>query len=407
MDLTDETRYKTSIFTNLSRSRLINDLYNRSYKFDHIDIEILQHCSLTDANLESLQSFISHPDLESRFQRLINAELLIPAYRDETAAFFPHRIDIETCRHCNARCQYCPQSVSQKTYGVMSLDLFELILSKLAPVALQSQLKPQWLALNHYNEPLLDPHFKERVKILRERELPLRLFTNAVLLTESLINFLGDGGLYGVIFNFPSLEPAEWCRFMQLPEKQHWQARWGIENFLSQNKIPDKATIVVNGIMEDQVQRAENIKNHFSAFGQVKVECSISHSRAGTFNNDLVKSVEHPAGCNFAGCKRFAGHLHVSWEGKVFLCCQDYDQQVILGDLRNDSLASIMSSSKARQLRAEIFGLAPMSPSRLCLKCPMLRKTRFSMNEEALLDCESEIAFEEKPEILLHNSYCE
>jgi len=69
----------------------------------------------------------------------------------------------------------------------------------------------------------------------------------------------------------------------------------------------------------------------------------------------------HKAEQYYGGCERFAGHLHVSWEGKVFLCCQDYEQSVVLGDLREESVAAIMKLPGRPQLRAEMFGLSPMS----------------------------------------------
>ena len=102
-----------------------------------------------------------------------------------------------------------------------------------------------------------------------------------------------------------------------------------------------------------------------------------TNSRAGAIQNELVQISSNSAGQFYGGCERLAKHLHISWEGKVFLCCQDYDQKVVLGDLTRDSIAAIMTSPLARQLRAEMYGLAPMAGGRLCLDCHMLRRHRF------------------------------
>ncbi len=361
---------------------LYNDLTNRSYQYDAADIELLRQLSIAPADLESLTyAAKADPSLPSRFKRLVREKLLVPAGTDETGLFMPHRVDIETFRQCNARCKYCPQSISPKTRGIMSLDLFEETLNKL------DFTNPEWIAFNHYGEPLLDPFFRKRIRILREKGFRLRLFTNATLLSDSLIDFLCQSNLYGVVFNFPSLEPKEWCQLMQLPEKVYWKARRAIEYFLSvADDMPDGTAISVNAFMENQKQRAQQLRNHFSMFGKVRTYCQVSHSRAGSVDNHYVKTAANAVGEIYAGCKRFVGHLHVSWEGKVFQCCQDYEQTMVIGDLRTQSLTSIMASTAAKHLRAEIFGLTPMRKNRLCLKCPMLRRTRLPINDEALPD---------------------
>jgi hypothetical protein len=215
--------------------------------------------------------------------------------------------------------------------------------------------------------------------MLRERSLLLGLYTNGTLLKDAVIDFLAAGGVYKVVFNFPSLDPTEWCQLMQLPEKSYWKARRAIEYYLTTRcPLPNGIHIWVNGVNESQPARAQSIKEHFSTFGKVKVHMEFSNSRAGAIENDLVQISSRAADQLYGGCERLAHYLHISWEGKVFLCCQDYDQTVVLGDLTQESIASIMTSPLARQLRAELYGLAPMPAGRLCLNCNMLRRDRFT-----------------------------
>jgi hypothetical protein len=254
----------------------------------------------------------------------------------------------------------------------MPLDLFELILDRVEPKP------PQWVSLIHYGEPLLDPHFRERTQSLRARGFPLNLFTNATLLKDSLVDFLCEGELYGVTFNFPSLDVSEWCDLMHLSESAYWNARRGIERFLSaRDKSADPAIISVNAHTGNERERIERLREHFSTFGRVHIQWENSNSRGGSIENSLVKIDSHRAEKYYGGCERFAGHLHVSWEGMVFLCCQDYEQRTVLGDIREASIETIMSSEFARQLRAEMFGLSPMSAGRICLNCHRLRTNRF------------------------------
>lgn len=364
--------YKTSIFVHCEKSIIINDVTNRVFFGNEDVIALLARLADSPNTLQVISSFPGIDKLDETLDFFLREQLLVPVSTDETLGFVLHQVDIETCRQCNARCQFCPQSVSPKSRGVMPMELFSLILSRLEGTA------PEWIAFNHYGEPLIDPFFRQRVEMLRERNLPLKLFTNGVLLKDALIDFLAQGGVYKLVFNFPSLEPSEWCRLMQMPERSYWKARRAIEySLMTCGNMPEGIAISVNAVTETQAARARAIKEHFSTFGNVEVRSEVSHSRAGAIQNEMVQISSRSAWQRYGGCDRIANHLHVSTEGKVFLCCQDYDQNVILGDLTQESVSAIMTGSKARQLRAEMFGLAPMQNGRLCLNCHVLRRTRF------------------------------
>jgi MoaA/NifB/PqqE/SkfB family radical SAM enzyme len=364
--------YKTSVFVHSAESIIFNDLTNRTFVGDEDDIALLTELADSPKTLRDISSLPHIKRLDERLDFFLRENLLVPVSNDETLDFTLHRVDIETCRQCNARCQFCPQSVSPKSRGVMPLDLFALILKRLEGAA------PEWVAFNHYGEPLIDPFFRRRVELLRERNLPLALFTNGILMKDAVIDFLAAGGLYKLVFNFPSLEQSEYCQLMQMSEQSYWKARRAIESSLMTLKnIPHGIVISINGVTDTQTKRAREIKEHFSTFGDVQVRTVFSNSRAGAIQNELVQISSHSAWQRFGGCDRIAAQLHISTEGKVYLCCQDYDQNVVLGDIRQQSISSIMTGPLARQLRAEMFGLAPMENGRLCLNCHALRQTRF------------------------------
>ncbi len=367
-----ETEYKTSAFVHSWQTVIFNDLTNRIVVGDEDDITLLKRLAESPKTLHDIASFPDIKRLDEKLRFFLLENLLVPVSRDETLSFVPHRVDIETVRQCNARCQFCPQSVSPKSRGVMPMELFSLVLSRLEGAT------PEWIAFNHYGEPLIDPFFRRRVELLRERNLPLALFTNGTLMKDEMVDFLAAGGIKKIVFNFPSLEQTKWCELMQLPEQSYWKARHAIESCLTTIRhLPEGIVISVNGVTDTQEMRAHKIKEHFMTFGAVQVRTVFSDSRAGAIQNDLVQISSHSGGQRYSGCDRIASQLHISTEGKVYLCCQDYDQNVVLGDIRQESISSIMTGPLARQLRAEMYGLAPMENGRICLNCHALRQTRF------------------------------
>ncbi|HEX8685139.1 MAG TPA: hypothetical protein VF654_01520, partial [Pyrinomonadaceae bacterium] len=113
--MSGDTPLKTSIFVFSDGSQLVNDLTNRYYAHDPEDVDLLKRLSTAQADFETLTSSNPEPGFRERLERLIRERMIVPASLDETPAFVPHRVDIETCRQCNARCRFCPQSVSPKT----------------------------------------------------------------------------------------------------------------------------------------------------------------------------------------------------------------------------------------------------------------------------------------------------
>lgn len=295
---------------------------------------------------------------------------LVPEDADESAAFRIHRVDIETCAHCNARCGFCPQSSKTKAPAVMSGEIFSKILSGIAPH------RPEWVALNHYGEPLLDPRFKERCQLLQDHDLPLYLFTNATLLNDQLVDFIVKTcKLHGIVFNYPSIHPGEWSSLMKLPERLHPQATRAI--IAAAESFHGYIRIVVNGVTDSLSRRAEEVRSAFERFSHVETLQLMSNDRAGA-HKPLTLSPIREGATRLLGCPRIAAHMHFSVEGTAFLCCQDYHQTVTLGSIQESTPSEIMAGATATELRREIYGMTAARSNLLCRTCHRLRRTRSS-----------------------------
>jgi radical SAM protein with 4Fe4S-binding SPASM domain len=92
--------------------------------------------------------------------------------------------------------------------------------------------------------------------------------------------------------------------------------------------------------------------------------------RAGNvekYTNKIKKSIVH-------GCEqdRPLNRLHVAFDGKVVLCCQDWKREHILGDFNKDSLLNIWTSEKYNNMRERIYSGTTNAPE-LCKKCKLAR----------------------------------
>jgi hypothetical protein len=367
LNLSTQT-WKTSCFVWISNSIATNDLTDERHSLTEPEREILSELKTSPANLESLATKLARPvdDTAPILTNLVDRSLLVPAEVDESRNFSVNRVDIETSSHCNARCQYCPVSIDPRPKRIMPLDLFKHIVRQIAPH------RPEWVSLNSFSEPLLDPFFVERCQYLEEHGLRVALFTNATVLKPAVREFLGKSKvLHSVVINFASENAEEWGELMGLPPSSHART---VENIISFAELYDgPISISVHGHNSTHRRRAANIAALLAPFPNVTVIQFPTNTLAGSINGDLVGPPTLTNAPRLGGCNRMAGHLHISWSADVYMCCLDYPQEIKFGNMAESSIEDILGGAIARKYRRQVYGLDPAEPNLLCLKCCHIR----------------------------------
>lgn len=307
---------------------------------------------------------LSHELATSFLARLIGARLVLPDDESVFANYAVRYVDIEITSHCNARCRFCPVSADPLPRRFMPRDVFLTVLSRLEGYPVK------WVALNHYNEPLLDPDFLEKVRLLDRSGLALRLFTNGMLLRPEISDELSAiGNVESIIVNIPTDNPRE------------YEERMGVRmlpGLLSQVRYAAakglRVVICINGT--DQISQRWAKTAHGVLGESVHVHLNSTHDRAGHVGGaPEVQEAGHWSG-PLMGCRRALEHLHVNVDGWVYLCCQDYHQQHLLGDVSSSSIREIMTGVEAVGLRRRIFGEGPAPMDFICRSCVELLRER-------------------------------
>jgi sulfatase maturation enzyme AslB (radical SAM superfamily) len=343
----------------------INDLTDQRHELSAIELKAVWELRAKPGDLRRLAATLGCP-VEPVLARLVDLKLVVPGDVDESRKFTVKRVDIETCTHCNARCLFCPQSEMPKRKHVMALDLFERAVREIAPH------HPDWVSLNQFSEPLLDPYFMERCRLLEAHGLKAALFTNATVLGSGIAEYLGKSQvLYGITVNFPSDDPEEWGNLMHLPARTHQRT---VANIIAlAESYQGGIGIVVNGLNDNQEQRIERIAALFSRFPNVSVIKLSSNTLAGNIQNELVGPASLVKAPKMAGCARLAAHVHISAHGDVFMCCLDYSQEFKFGNIAEAPLDQILAGNIASDHRAQVYGLTDADPGLLCRKCCHIR----------------------------------
>ncbi len=264
---------------------------------------------------------------------------------------------IEVTAHCNWGCAFCPVATDPKPRETMPMDLFEEIVQKLVDLG-----TIEYVTFHFFNEPTLDKHFNERLEVLASHSMQLVLFTNASGLNENKIDALKRlGVLRHLIVNLPSINEKEFADLTR--SRTYSRSRANLDRAIDAG-FPVK--IVVNGVGQELVKNLSQLKERYEPLG-VMVEPTMTCDRAGDVRGVYLQDV-HVSG-QLTGCGWPLTHANISVSGDLFLCCNDYYQREIFGNVMDGSLSEIMRGDVATNARRKVFGVSEAEDDFLCRKC--------------------------------------
>jgi MoaA/NifB/PqqE/SkfB family radical SAM enzyme len=299
---------------------------------------------------------------EETHERLSAARFLIDDVLSESRRFALLCVSLETCSVCNHRCDFCPVSVDPREAEVMPQDLFERIVGEIADVATPRTM----VFLSNYNEPTVDPLFEERCRCLFDRGLAVSLLTNATGLKPALAARLAGRGRFRYLgVNLPTLDPE---RYRALHGTRDLARVIANVEAVSSMAIAEERAIVALGEEDDRHRRdVETLRDRFGPLGWDVRPFKI-RSRAGQIGSVLPPPKRRLAGCDLMGSRPFE-HLHVTAGARAVLCCQDYYEKWVVGDLRTESVAQVLGGETIARLRRWAYGVEDAPDDFLCRRC--------------------------------------
>ena len=318
---------------------------------------------LTDVSLPRIEAFAAGDEAaldDHTRARLEHARFLIDDVFAESRRFALFLVSLETSTVCNHRCDFCPVSVDPREAKVMSPELFERIVSEIAELATGRTV----VFLNNYNEPTIDPHFEDRCRSLFARRLPVSLLTNASGLKPVLSRRLAERGKFRYLgINLPTLDPA---RYRELHGTRDLDRVVANVEALEGLDIAEEQAIVALGHEDDAHRRdVDALRTKFPGWN---VRSFKIQSRAGQLGYTLPPAKKRLRGCDLMGSRPFE-HLHVNATGTAVLCCQDYYEKWVVGDLNRESVADVMGGDRIAQMRRWAYGVEEAPDDFLCRRC--------------------------------------
>lgn len=275
--------------------------------------------------------------------------------------------------HCNWRCEYCPVHDQPAAPSYMNRDDFERILEN---VSRNKSLR--YVALNVFNEPLLDKYFADRIRLLHSYGLRLMLNTNASHLEESVLRLLSEYQIVEkLLINFPSPEQKE---FYRMTGYRHLDKV--MKNIQTAINLNFPCEIAVNGTHEDRIKAYPVIQRLWGENQNVIITDYSSVDRAGNLQNQYLLNIYNK---KLYGCRQIIRWLHVGIHGEVFTCSMDFHKENIYGNALEEDIADIINGHKAISLRRKIFGADQADTQFICRRCLDMKSAKINLGSTMII----------------------
>jgi MoaA/NifB/PqqE/SkfB family radical SAM enzyme len=294
-------------------------------------------------------------------ERLLSAnakpirKLLLATGRDR-ARRLPDIVQIESTNICNAKCVFCPRDEMHRRQGVMDMDLFKKIVDECATLGITH------VRVHNYGEPFLDRQLVEKVRYAKARGIQeVGMISNGSLITEELARGMIEAGLDAINI---SVDASGKEVFERTRLNLDYDTVIGNVRTLARLRKESGRThpkLILSFVRQNNSADEQAFIREWSQVAD-KIHITDLHNWAGTLN--AKSDVNYP-------CYRLWLTFTVLWDGRVSLCCADFDGRHILGDLRTSTIAEVWNSPAYRAVRRQ--HLESGGPE-ICRSCDLPKK---------------------------------
>jgi pyruvate-formate lyase-activating enzyme len=277
-------------------------------------------------------------------------------------------VSLEMMTTCNQKCYFCPVSIAPREDYTMPEALFERILGELQPY--RDTLEAVFL--QSYNEPTLDKRFVEHCRALHDAGLPVAVLSNGSAFTPAKTDALiAHAPLRYLCINLSTIDRE---RYIADRGADHLAAVLRNLDYLKDKPLAAVMNMVVLGTGND-THRAdyEAIRERFAG-SRFDVQFHVVMDRAGWLDvgEKPAARIARLGGCDNVGSRPLQ-HLHITPHGKCVLCCEDYDENHVVGDLTKDTIAGVLEGRELAKMRRWVYGLEEAPEDFMCRGCVFAR----------------------------------
>lgn len=289
--------------------------------------------------------------------------------------------NIETTNACNMRCEMCPRTTKMtRPIETMKLATFQNIVSQLKPHSKEKWTEweafvareygiprdamsenhfflyiiPKVIQLHGYGDPLLDKSMAEYVKLLKTKGFFSYFSCNPANIDIDKTVQMFENGLDYIKYSIESVDDA-----------RHKEIRGSASNFTEsykkilhlldvKKKSGFKTTIIITMLDLNKSWQQEEFDKLRQAFAGLDVYIYLKSEDQQWYRKDFhgTKSVHWSEICQHPWMS-----MTIKSNGEAAMCMEDYNNEIVLGNVLKESLSDIWNGAKYEKFRHDQFDL--------------------------------------------------
>lgn len=251
-----------------------------------------------------------------------------------------NELRVEVTTKCNYNCNICPRDELTRKQETMSLELFKCIFDKINSETSQYNT----LAFPGMGEPLLDGTFEDKIMYAKRHGYTVLLLTNGSLLTVDRFKRLENIGLDSVRVSIYGNSSETYD--MVHGTKNTDSFRRVKENITEICKIKSRTSLLItyNVVGGCNDSALESWIEYWKDKADL-LEVWRPHNWVNARSYRSVQQKKHKT------CGRpWNTPLQIQVDGTVNMCCFDFNGELVLGDLKTQTLKDIFESSMFQRI---------------------------------------------------------
>lgn len=285
---------------------------------------------------------------------------------------FPRIIELEVTNYCNFQCRMCKtgSGSSKRPKGFMDKDIFKKLIN---------EVKDYQCAVKFvgWGEPTLHAEFLNFVKIAKEAGLICHLTTNGSMMTADFSKKVIESGLDSVKFSFQGVDSSG---YFDIRRRTDFDALMGrIEELYRIRGDKDNPYITIGtSVLEETSEQIEMFREKYQRICD-KLEVgntSLQYVETDLITDDdklkerfcRIKEAQKSFLKRPACCTQVFDVVAIHWDGNICACCNDCEEEMLLGNLKDNTIKECWNGKKEDMFRRILFEKA-WDKLPLCKNC--------------------------------------
>ena len=295
--------------------------------------------------------------------------------------------NIELTNKCPFRCIMCPRTNHMtRAQGLMEFGLFTKVIDELVAVNPAYRSRENLVWLHHFGESLVHPEVATFIKYASDRQVPVSLSINPLMLSKKVSEELLDANPRALLISLDGHDNKSFEKIRGI-KNAFDQSKKNLLSFLNRKVERGSGIEITLSVVDFPTNEMSKTEQRdkwretwmsvpgidafewkpFTSWDGSSPEITALDGKDHRVSPEYqeMRAAKFKVTCGWPWSK-----MNITWDGDVVPCCYDHDKKYVLGNVATQSLAQIWNSERMIALRREFSSNRVSNP--LCAQCEYL-----------------------------------